>query len=542
MSDERADGTGGEEPGAVGACAGAGSLAWALLNASNEMAMLLDARDGRVLALNQNMADSVGRPIAELIGTDLSDYLPPELYARRRQMGEWLVSHREPVRFEDEREGRRFLVSLTPIVDGAGEVVQIATFIRDLTEARRAEEAQRLAAIGRLSAGIAHEFNNLMASLLLAARLVPDAEAHPDLRDLVDLVVRCATNGKAICGNLTAFARQQAPGPLSPLRVEDAIEAALQLMAPRCANVPWQLQRDFASEGRQVCGDGTQLEHVFLNLLLNACQAMREGGTLTVGTRYEAAPDGGFILATVQDTGHGIAPEHLPHIFEPFFTTRGSMATEESPGAGLGLSVCYGIVERHGGTISVVSKGGQGTTFTVRLPACSEACLETTAAAAAPEDEAPLSAGPAVPGTRGRVLVAEDQVDLSRLLSRLMRAEGCEALLVRDAEQAVTALQQEPFDLVISDLVMPGGGGQRVLQAAQSLPEPPPVVVITGTMETAAAADVVSAGAACCLLKPFELSDLRRIMEELLPRRPGGEAGSRRAERRKQKEEGRTRK
>ena len=489
------------------AVAAAHDLAWALLNASNELAVLVDLK-GNILALNENMARSLGRPVGEVVGVNVADLLPEPVARLRLQQGLEVVRSGQMLRFEDQRDGRHFLNSMSPIFGPDGSVVQVAAFAREITDLRRAEHEHRLASLGSLSAGVAHEFNNLMGALLLAARMVEDPAAHPDLRNLVDLVVRSTTSGRDICRNLLAFARPPRT-EWQTMPIEAPVEAALSLTMPHLEQSRVILRRVFASGDCAVRGDATQLGHLFLNLLLNACQAMADGGTLVVTTRALVAEDGTRrAVVTVSDTGRGIPPEDLPHVFEPFFT-RGKGDSAERPGTGLGLSVTYGTAEHHGGTIEVHSEAGVGTTFTVSLPA---------ATATAPPG-APLAAPISPPGRLGRearVLVAEDQQDMLRLLQRLLVAEGCHVVVTPRTHDALDALRTETFDLVISDYRMPDGGAPLLLEAARALSVPPPVLIITGSADPEAAASLLAQGAAACLLKPFERSDLQRLLVELL--------------------------
>lgn len=482
-------------------------IAWALLNASNELVLVVDLNE-RIVALNDDMAHLLGKTVPEIVGASVWDVLPPPIAQEKIRYGLEVVRTKQPLRFQDERDGRQFLNSMAPIFGSDGEVRYVAAFVRDITEVVRAEQEQRLASLGRLSAGVAHEFNNLMGALLLAARMVKNPLADCELSELVELIVSATNSGRDICHNLLTFARPSEQ-PVKVLPIEDAIEKALLLCLPRLVKAQVQVKKEFATEGSCVQGDSSQFAHVFLNLLLNACEATPGGGLLTIRTLHEPQPDGfGTVVVEVADTGHGVAPEDLPRLFEPFYTTKGPLEMSAVPGTGLGLSVCYGILEHHRGSIEVASTPGAGAVFTVRLPAVPAPAKEIS-----PDDTA--GATPAF-SLRGRVLVAEDQPHMLQLLRRLLAVEGCEAFVTPLTDEALAALATQKFDLVISDYQMPGGGAPRILTELQRMDKAPPMIVITGSADPAATDRLLEQGAAACLLKPFELDDLRQLMARLL--------------------------
>jgi CheY-like chemotaxis protein len=258
------------------------------------------------------------------------------------------------------------------------------------------------------------------------------------------------------------------------------------------------------------------MEQVFLNLIINACHAMPQGGTLTIGTEYSSfKPEVGAVVVRVTDTGTGIAPEHLTRIFEPFFTTKGRLGESETPGSGLGLSVSHGLVTAHGGTITVSSELGSGTTFEIRLPLTP---AETPAATAADCTTVSLRDVPELKGAR--VLVAEDETYVLNLLQKLLNPLGCNLTTATTADKAIEALRWQKFDLVLSDLMMPGGGGRAVLEFHRNMgDDAPPVIIMTGRLERVLHDEVIAMGAAQTIEKPFDMDKLLRLLAEVLGRR-----------------------
>jgi two-component system NtrC family sensor kinase len=220
-------------------------------------------------------------------------------------------------------------------------------------------QSEKLAAIGRLAAGIAHEINNPLTGVLTFAHMLRQ-KANMDPQDLEDLdvILRETTRVREIVRGLLDFARES-PSTRQPLDLNEVVERTMTLIRSQKGFHKVQLAEDLDGELPPVVGDRNQLQQVLLNLCLNACEAMQGGGVLSVRTRSE----GGRVALEVSDTGCGIKPEHLAKIFDPFFTTK-----PVGKGTGLGLSVSYGIVEQHGGTLEVASEEGRGTSFTVRLP------------------------------------------------------------------------------------------------------------------------------------------------------------------------------
>jgi len=248
---------------------------------------------------------------------------------------------------------------------------------REFAERMRAEQAlreserlrsvtEKLAAVGRLAAGVAHEINNPLTGVLTFAHLLRDKENldEQDREDL-DLIVRETSRAAQIVRGLLDFARER-PAEKRPLDLNVVLRQTLQLLGNREAFQHVTVVEHFEDSLPPVSGDTHQLQQVFLNLCLNACEAMADGGTLTLTTRVE----GGMVCVEVADTGCGIKQEHLDQIFEPFFTTK-----PVGKGTGLGLSVSYGIVQEHGGRVEVSSQVGRGTTFRVLLPR--DECDET---------------------------------------------------------------------------------------------------------------------------------------------------------------------
>lgn len=416
--------------------------------------------------------------------------------------------------FELRRKDGRVIpteIHAMPVTQSNGELVGYRGVARDIRERQRAEDAQRLAALGQLSAGVAHEFNNLMASLMLQAELTAEDPSEERYRRLTHIALMVANHGGDICRSLTTFARPASPHR-QPIYIEDAIDAGLALAAHQIQKSEITVRRDFQSADRRVYADEGQMEQVMLNLFVNACHAMPSGGELTVTTRYVPGPGGdGNVVVEVTDTGTGISQEDLPRVFEPFFTTKARLGEPGVSGSGLGLSVSHGIIKAHGGEIRARSQLGVGTTFEVVLPAHTP---QPPVEAQAGEGSAPAMPAPA--GAPSRILVAEDGSSLSELIHSILTDFGHEARCCATTGEAISALQTDTYDLVVTDMLMPGGGGEEILACVSSQEPRPPVLVITGVMDTDVERRARELGAGRVLHKPFSCMALICAVDDLL--------------------------
>jgi signal transduction histidine kinase/ActR/RegA family two-component response regulator len=407
----------------------------------------------------------------------------------------------------------RWIYSSMFPVYGEGGVAEVIRMGVDTTDRRKAEESQRLAAVGQLAAGVAHEFNNLLAALMLRAELTLQMSRPQDFQALADLVVRSAHRGGETCRNLTSFARPREPHRAA-VSIETPIEAALAVGGHQLETAGIAVRREYHAAEATVDVDAGQLEQVFLNLLINAGHAITashgsEGGTIVIETSFEPGEgEEGHLVARVSDDGIGIAPENLGRVFEPFFTTKRAGSPDGPVGAGLGLSVSHGLVAANGGTVAVTSQRGAGSVFELRFPGACDA-------AAPPAPGRPRAALRRTSARPVSILVAEDEEDLRDLLAEAFTGMGHRVATAADGAQAVAELQRETYDVVFTDLLMPGGGGAAVLEAARTLTPVPTVVVTTGRIEDTTEAEMLALGAARCLQKPLGLTDYLGTLEKI---------------------------
>ena len=366
------------------------------------------------------------------------------------------------------------------VVRAAFEQVRQRSAIRRLEDQLR--QSQKMEALGLLAGGIAHDFNNILTIIGGHAQLLEHELAADDPRREDATAIRQATErATAITRQLLAFSRRQ---PLRPERVElGAAIAEFASLAGRLLGPEVELVIERPDEPVEVLIDRSQLELVFMNLGVNARDAMPGGGTLSVSARS----DGEGARIVVADTGTGMTDDVLAHAFEPFYTTK-----EAGRGTGLGLATVYGAVDAAGGTVSVQSSPGAGTTFEISLPL------------APPDAEAPgtePSPDQGRPVARPVVLLVDDEPAIRQLAGRLLERAGFEVIRGETAAAAI-ALIEDPavvVDVVLTDLVMPGMGGADLAAEVRRVRPTVPILFMSGFAE----ADVVTSLDAPVVPKPF---------------------------------------
>ena len=379
---------------------------------------------------------------------------------------------------------------------------------------------ERLAAVGQMAAGVAHGFNNLLASIMMRAELLRQALNLPEWIAHVEVIERAAHDGARTVRRLQDFTRQETPRDFRPFDLNAAVRDSLEITKSRwqddahLSGIPIEVTTQLG-EIPPALGDGSEIREVLTNLIVNAVDAMTKGGRLRVTTRW--IPLEHRVEAAVADTGTGMTDDVRAQIFDPFFTTKGPK------GSGLGLSVSYGIVKRHGGSIQVRTAPGGGTIFTVSLPAAADAT------ALARGKEPPLEA-PAAPHGPLRILVIDDEEPFRVSLYTALHREGHFVAVAASGEEGLKLFGISTFDVVLTDLGMPGMGGWQVAQAVKQMRPGTPVVLITGWGATLTEADRQRPEVEAVLAKPVTSKAILQVLA-CLPlggQRNGGTAQKRR--------------
>jgi PAS domain S-box-containing protein len=425
---------------------------------------------------------------------------------------------RDQGRYEEEgwrvrKDGTFFWASVVidPIYE-SGELIGFAKITRDVTERREAQlkleqmqkqlaESQKLDALGQLTGGVAHDFNNLL--MIIAGNLhilKRGAGDDPKLKRAVAAIENATKRGAALTGQLLTFARRQSLNP-EPVDLGERIEAIRQVLDTGVGSAV-QLAFDLGRDIWPVRVDIAEFETALVNLVINARDAMPLGGTITISAQNRSVTEGpnsgDFVAIGIKDTGEGIAPDVLGKIFDPFFTTK-----PVGKGTGLGLSQVHGFAHQAGGTVSVESELGKGTTLTMWLP---RQQLEQRAERTDPVEL----------GGSGTVLLVEDNPDVASVSCNLLEQLGYNVRRVADAESALRELEcqdkGQEIDLVFSDVVMPGkldglGLAHRLREIRPDLP----VLLATGYSDAVAGAR----GQFPILRKPYEIHQLSRAIASL---------------------------
>ncbi|WP_027552995.1 PAS domain-containing sensor histidine kinase [Bradyrhizobium sp. Cp5.3] len=421
---------------------------------------------------------------------------------------------REKGRYEEEgwrvrKDGTFFWASVVidPIYED-GELVGFAKITRDITERRDAQlrleamqkqlaESQKFDALGQLTGGVAHDFNNLLmiisGSLHMLKRGTEDDEKVQRAISAIDTATK---RGAALTNQLLTFARRQSVNPQAIdfagriAAIREVLEAGVGSAVRLAFNIDrgvWPIKADVS-----------ELETALLNLVINARDAMPDGGTVTIGARNTVLAEtpyvGEFVAIGVADTGLGIPSDVLDKIFEPFFTTK-----PIGKGTGLGLSQVHGFAHQAGGTVKVASELGKGTTFTILLPRGMDTPVRETT------EEAPFRGS-------GTVLLVEDNPDVASVSTGLLEQLGYSVHRVADAEAALRELETNGVDFVFSDIVMPGKmDGLSLAHHLRQIRPGLPILLATGYSDVAA--DV--RGDFPILRKPYEIHELSEAIAKL---------------------------
>jgi two-component system, cell cycle sensor histidine kinase and response regulator CckA len=472
--------------------------------------------EGQFIDVNPKACEMTGYTRAEMLRLRVADTCLPEeraeadLRVARVLGGDPVVIERPLVR----KDGSTVIVESNARILSDGRM--LAT-VRDITERRSLEQqlrqAQKMEAVGRLAGGVAHDFNNVLTAIfgyteLLTEGLPADSEMRGDLGEIHKAAQRAA----GLTRQLLAFSRQQVMQPVV-LNVNDVVEN-LDKMLHRLVGEDIEVHAVLGGDIGNVRADPGQLEQVVMNLVVNARDAMPDGGKLTIETinaelseqyaeMHQPVVPGHYVMLAVSDTGTGMTPEVKTRLFEPFFTTK-----EQGKGTGLGLATVYGIVKQSGGYIWAYSELGHGATFKVYLPRV-DAPVDT----AVPVAE--LSGG--ITGTE-TIMLAEDDELLRPLATSLLKKLGYTVLEAQDAPSALAraAAHDAPIHLLITDVVMPGVSGRELARKLAAVRPDALVLYISGYTDDAIVRHGMLEPGLNYLQKPFTPAALARKVREVL--------------------------
>jgi PAS domain S-box-containing protein len=410
--------------------------------------------------------------------------------------------------------GREALIAqrAAPIFDDTGQIIGVVLVFSDVTEsrnmAREIQKIEKLESLGMLAGGIAHDFNNFLSGIIGNLSLAKlDLKPTDRVYGRMQEMEKAALRAKELTQQLLTFAKGGAPikrtTELNTLITEAANFASRGANAGCDVAFPGGLLHADVDEG--------QIAQVIHNLVLNALQAMPEGGTIRLTgdsvhlTEHNelSLPAGAYAKVTIQDQGMGIKKQHIPNIFDPYFTTK-------QKGSGLGLAVVYAIIDKHSGRITVDSQLGLGTTFTIYLPASSEVPVAAT------QSEAPPSQG------SGRILVMDDEDFIRKLAREMLNIIGYEVTTAKNGEEALRIYREAlaqgvPFDAVILDLTVPGAmGGKETIKQLHAIDPKVKAIVSSGYSNDPIMADYTAFGFQSAVQKPYRIQDISAALKKVL--------------------------
>ncbi|HKW42344.1 MAG TPA: ATP-binding protein [Gemmatimonadales bacterium] len=474
-------------------------------------AIVVVDRDGRILESNEPTR-AMGALAGPLERRDLFQFLAPDAPAPVRERlaaafrGQ-VQRFDAPFKREDGTPGLTAVV-YAPIREGSG-ITRALVLARDITDQKRTEsqfqQAEKLAAMGQLVSGVAHEINNPAAIISGFAQTLLLDDLKAEQREMLQMVYDEATRIGRITSNLLAFAR--AGGKQRALAdLNDLVRRTFALRSYYLSTLNITVSLDLDPADPKIWADASELQQMLLNLLINAEQALvTVDGPRTISIRTHA--DEGEVRFEIADSGPGIAPEIRAKIFDPFFTTK-----PEGVGTGLGLSICYGIAQEHGGRIWVDSEPGKGARFGVVLPRDQRVEVR-------PTSDVPLPLASTATGELS-VLVVDDETALRDALIRFLDRRGIHAEGVSDGAEALRVLQQRSFDVIISDVRMPGMSGREFLDGLRR--DQPKLVsrLVFSTGDTFApdTAAFLRESTVPTVTKPYDLAALERVIREVASR------------------------
>ena len=471
---------------------------------------------GNFTFFDDSLCQLLGYSREEMMGMNYRVYTPEENVETVYKTYNQVYRTGKPAKWfsweQVRKDGRRYFAetSVYPLQNQAGDIIGFRGVSRDISERKAAEQqlftTSKLASVGELVAGVAHELNNPLTGIIGYAQLLTSrGNVSQDVKRDLDRICQESQRAAKIVQNLLSFARQRKPEK-NCFDVNELIQKTLELRnyELRISNIG--IYVNLAPGLPRVIGDYHQIQQVVLNILINAEQAILEAkhrGKITITTSTVE----GHVEISIADSGSGIANEDIGKVFDPFFTTK-----EVGSGTGLGLSVCHGIVTEHGGKIYVESRKGKGATFTIELPL-------TTQGEAVVEEEDRLVVKKSQPRKRkttGRILVVDDEPAVCDVLGRALSEEGYVTDSALTARAALEKIARNNYELYIIDLKMPRTSGKRLYQIMkQRYPSSAEkVVFITGDAITRATQNFLASAGKPYLAKPFESKQIIELVEE----------------------------
>jgi len=494
--------------------------------------------DFRVTYVSPSIEKALGFTPEERLNQQVAETMTPESYARALQLLTAEIEREQDPTADPERtvkldieyyhkSGSTVWMEnvISAIRDDGGTIIGIHGVSRDITERKQADlerkrlesqlsQAQKMESIGTLAGGIAHDFNNILSAIIGYTELALDDSSDPvKVQRGLKEVLKAGERARGLVKQILTFSRKT-DADYSPLVLRTVIKESLRMLR---SVMPTTIEiRQNLIDSGLVMADPTQIHQVMINLCTNAVHAMDEtGGVLMVELKRESLEEeasgglglhpGSYLRITVQDTGHGMTPEVMERIFDPYFTTKAT-----GQGTGLGLAVVHGIVKSHGGAITCSSVPGYGTTFHLYLPEIEPG-----------RNEEKVPDGRSLQTGTERILMVDDEPTLADLVEKMLGGLGYSVTSRTSSEEALELFRKDPdrFDLVISDMTMPGLTGDRLAQRLLEIRRDIPIILCTGYSERITEERAKSIGIRKFILKPLTRDSLAEAVRSVLDRR-----------------------
>jgi PAS domain S-box-containing protein len=466
---------------------------------------------GNFTFVNDSICRIWGYPEEELMGMNDRQYIHKETAKRIYQVfnhvfktGESGRCNHEVVRKDGTKKYVEVSISLKK--DALGKPIGFRGITRDITDRKRIEEqlfqAEKLRAVGEMASGVAHDFNNSLAAILGNTQILLYTAQDEELKETLKIIEKVAKDSSQTVRRLQEFTRKRIPQELFKVDVNAIVEDSIEITKPKWKDEAQSrgIHIGMVSNLEDIplaSGSASELREVITNMIFNAIEAMHDGGKIEIRTFWKNRD----VFIQISDTGVGVAEETKEKIFEPFFTTKPFTNT------GLGLSMSYGIVKRFGGEIEVESKVGQGTAFTITLPIGED------------EKEEAVDSQPIKKGRRARILVIDDDEFVRSVLSRTLAQADHQVTLAEDGGKGVQLFKEGEFDVVLTDLGMPGMSGWEVCRMIKEISPHTPVGMITGWGAERDQSKMEEYGLDFFISKPFDLAEILNVVAETMESR-----------------------
>ena len=493
-----------------------------LFKTSTDAIMVTD-QQGNITMVNDAIEMMLGYSKDEILGENSSTFVPTDKELRARILGDIKKLFKEGSLYGSEsvwqrKDGQHISTesNMTLLRDKDGQIIGGVNFIRDVTEKKKVEkvllQSEKLKSLGELAGGVAHDFNNVLAAILGRVQLLrmnletPSGKQERrkvmrELRKGLEIIEKASLDGAETVRRIQEFSRRRTDDKyFTQVDINELINNALDFTKTRWKDeaeskgIKIKIKKDL-SPLPSIAGSASELREVFTNLINNALDAMPQGGEIKIRTFKENS----CIGIKVEDSGVGISKTITDRIFDPFFTTKGPQST------GLGMSVSYGIITRHKGTISVDSQGGRGTAFTIKIPVNKVVEIKEDGLQKLQRK-----------GKKGNILIVEDEENIRILLSEILTSDGHLVSVASNGKKGVEIFRKGSFDLVLTDLGMPGMSGWEVASSVKKLAPEVIVAIVTGWDIQLGRDELKQNGVDMVINKPFKVKQVLKLVQEAI--------------------------